>query len=211
MTCNKCGAKLKDGATFCGKCGTKVEVVQAEPVVPEVTEPPVNSCEKCGAKLKDGATFCGKCGAKTETEKAQFTYTSQTEASNPEQRSNPFSPNTHTLSRGIRVASIIFWIISACIALYALLARPYFHQPDDVVFRSVVILIPFAIISFVLLIISIVKNKKTYALLETTTSSQPVEKTEEWKISGGKIFLIYILSNIAGMGIGYLLMILEVS
>ncbi|TCT16002.1 double zinc ribbon protein [Natranaerovirga pectinivora] len=46
MICLKCDVKLADGALFCHKCGTKVEVI----------------CLSCGKKLIEGAVFCTFCG-----------------------------------------------------------------------------------------------------------------------------------------------------
>ncbi|MCQ2587156.1 MAG: TM2 domain-containing protein [Treponema sp.] len=37
--CSNCGAELKDGAAFCGECGTPVQKVSAEPVAVTPTEP----------------------------------------------------------------------------------------------------------------------------------------------------------------------------
>ncbi|MBQ8882932.1 MAG: SPFH domain-containing protein [Clostridia bacterium] len=48
VTCNKCGASVKEGAKFCAECGA----------------PMGNTCPKCGAVVKPGAKFCAECGAK---------------------------------------------------------------------------------------------------------------------------------------------------
>lgn len=46
--CVNCGAPLREGAKFCGKCGTKVEEAAF--------------CTECGAKLFPGEAFCTACG-----------------------------------------------------------------------------------------------------------------------------------------------------
>lgn len=46
--CPQCGAVLRTGDTFCGKCGTRIEY----------------ACAKCGATLEPDDTFCGRCGAR---------------------------------------------------------------------------------------------------------------------------------------------------
>ena len=46
--CLNCGAALREGAKFCGKCGTKVEEAAF--------------CTECGAKLFPGEAFCTACG-----------------------------------------------------------------------------------------------------------------------------------------------------
>ncbi|MFQ6127615.1 MAG: zinc ribbon domain-containing protein [Thermoplasmata archaeon] len=46
--CGDCGAALKKGDRFCGKCGSKQD----------------QSCPKCGAKIASEDIFCGKCGTK---------------------------------------------------------------------------------------------------------------------------------------------------
>ena len=61
MKCKVCGNELKDGAKFCVKCGTKVEVKQDKVPSGEKNE---HKCSVCGKELKPGAKFCSKCGAK---------------------------------------------------------------------------------------------------------------------------------------------------
>lgn len=53
MECANCKNQLKEGAKFCGKCGTKVE---------QSNNNKKNSCVECGNELKAAAKFCGKCG-----------------------------------------------------------------------------------------------------------------------------------------------------
>lgn len=45
--CANCGAKLKDNAGFCSKCGEKVNT---------------HLCPNCGADIKDNINFCDECG-----------------------------------------------------------------------------------------------------------------------------------------------------
>ena len=60
MLCNNCGRELKDGATFCPKCGTKVQQV-VQPVNIQPAEEYI-FCSGCGSKMKKIAKFCPKCG-----------------------------------------------------------------------------------------------------------------------------------------------------
>lgn len=48
MKCAECGADVKDGDDFCGKCGAKQK----------------QTCPDCGEKISSKDAFCGKCGAK---------------------------------------------------------------------------------------------------------------------------------------------------
>ena len=47
-TCLKCGTKVLENATFCTKCGAKLQR---------------NVCKKCGTKMQENATVCPLCGA----------------------------------------------------------------------------------------------------------------------------------------------------
>ncbi|HWQ03692.1 MAG TPA: zinc ribbon domain-containing protein [Candidatus Nitrosotenuis sp.] len=71
-TCPQCGARLKNGATFCTKCGSRFEA--QEEAVEEVEEtyaqtevlagpPGPLLCSQCGAAVEPGDQFCGECGA----------------------------------------------------------------------------------------------------------------------------------------------------
>jgi ribosomal protein L40E len=79
--CPECGAKLRPNATFCNKCGARVEErelarpterikVKKTPVPRQPTTPAggvkveLPQCPECGAKLRPNATFCNKCGAR---------------------------------------------------------------------------------------------------------------------------------------------------
>lgn len=57
ITCRGCGAELKTGKKFCGKCGAPV---------PPPDHPPVQLttiCPQCGTALEEGEKFCVNCGA----------------------------------------------------------------------------------------------------------------------------------------------------
>ncbi len=74
MECPSCKNPLKDGAKFCGKCGTKIEqATKPEIVVQE------NVCINCGNPLKVGAKFCGKCGSQQKPQVAAATNNAATE------------------------------------------------------------------------------------------------------------------------------------
>ena len=46
--CRACGAGIKSGDKFCGKCGAEQE----------------RACPDCGEEASDKDVFCGKCGGK---------------------------------------------------------------------------------------------------------------------------------------------------
>ena len=46
--CPSCGAPLRPGDTFCGKCGARIEY----------------ACPTCGASVESEDAFCGKCGTR---------------------------------------------------------------------------------------------------------------------------------------------------
>ena len=62
MKCPKCGNEVAEGKKFCGKCGTRLDVVAAAPAA--VAKAAV--CPSCGAAVAPGKKFCGKCGAKID-------------------------------------------------------------------------------------------------------------------------------------------------
>lgn len=76
MKCPNCGNELKEGAKFCGKCGTKIAVEEKLSV-----DTSYFKCPSCGNNLKPSAKFCGKCGtaisgarpASANADKAEFT------------------------------------------------------------------------------------------------------------------------------------------
>ncbi len=85
MRCVKCGAELKPGAKFCGKCGAKVE--EEPPVERPSVQPQTVPCPHCGAEMPVSAQFCGRCGKPMkeeaqpwEEERAEESYVSGQEA-----------------------------------------------------------------------------------------------------------------------------------
>ena len=61
MKCKVCGQELKNGAKFCVKCGTKVEIEEQNASFRKDDE---QRCSVCGKSLKPGAKFCSKCGSR---------------------------------------------------------------------------------------------------------------------------------------------------
>lgn len=55
--CPKCGGEVRDGASFCTNCGTKLEA----------PSPAQTFCVKCGRPLNPGAKFCVGCGTPVGT------------------------------------------------------------------------------------------------------------------------------------------------
>lgn len=62
MECPTCHNLLKEGAKFCGKCGTKIEQSSGND-----ENKPGKTCSSCGNILKPDAKFCGKCGTPQES------------------------------------------------------------------------------------------------------------------------------------------------
>lgn len=62
VKCSGCGAELNANATFCPKCGKKVDSV--------------NLCKSCGNEIPEGVAFCPNCGTKVvENQSNQNTCT----------------------------------------------------------------------------------------------------------------------------------------
>jgi ribosomal protein L40E len=51
VPCIKCGAELREGAKFCGECGSKQEKPK---------------CPNCQAEVSPGTKFCNECGTKID-------------------------------------------------------------------------------------------------------------------------------------------------
>lgn len=67
MICPKCQHQNKDGARYCGGCGSPL----TEPIVPTVNQAPQDRrCARCGTPLSPGAKFCGSCGSTLHQEPA---------------------------------------------------------------------------------------------------------------------------------------------
>ena len=60
--CKRCGAELKPDLIFCTKCGMKIEAAPKKAV-----------CKECGAELTQDEVFCGKCGARNGASDSGFT------------------------------------------------------------------------------------------------------------------------------------------
>ena len=54
--CPKCGSELREGAKFCGKCGTAIQQ-------PKIEVNGSYTCPVCGKEIRSGARFCSACGA----------------------------------------------------------------------------------------------------------------------------------------------------
>lgn len=55
--CPVCNKNIKEGASFCGFCGYKLDEA-------DKSMPPSKYCASCGCDVKPEAKFCGKCGFK---------------------------------------------------------------------------------------------------------------------------------------------------
>lgn len=62
MLCKQCGSELREGASFCVKCGKKIEPETVSQAVAPQNE---NVCTNCGTPLEAGARFCISCGTPT--------------------------------------------------------------------------------------------------------------------------------------------------
>jgi len=60
--CPSCNADIPLASSFCGVCGTKIEV-DAEPQVTN-NEIVQKFCKACGAEIATGTMFCTSCGHK---------------------------------------------------------------------------------------------------------------------------------------------------
>ncbi len=61
MRCVNCSTEAREGARFCGECGT--DLPADPPPTVEIPPPPsTTSCPTCGAEQREGALYCGACG-----------------------------------------------------------------------------------------------------------------------------------------------------
>lgn len=60
-SCPNCNANIPLDSTFCGLCGSRIEVVAEPTPAKEVT---AKFCNECGAELTAGSVFCTSCGQK---------------------------------------------------------------------------------------------------------------------------------------------------
>jgi hypothetical protein len=51
--CSKCGKEILEGASFCGGCGERIEIVSIDK----------NKCSNCGFTINPKEKFCSECGA----------------------------------------------------------------------------------------------------------------------------------------------------
>lgn len=66
--CQSCGGEISKDASFCPKCGARVErPVQEEPVQEE-PKTEKKTCSVCHAELEEDAQFCVNCGAPVDNE-----------------------------------------------------------------------------------------------------------------------------------------------
>lgn len=143
MFCKNCGNQLKDGVSFCSKCGTPVkpasasnqqsvyysQTTQNQPMGAQ-QQPQQNTCPSCGALLPPGATFCKSCGIPLNT-KRNFTGTSN-------DGMLPFSsnqiPNQNSSKKkfiiigGIAAAAVL--IGSVCLVSASGFIRRTFSSPE---------------------------------------------------------------------------------
>ncbi len=62
VPCPQCGQLNPVGASFCFKCGTRIEVARPAALV---------KCNQCGAENSPEGTFCAQCGTKLEVVAAE--------------------------------------------------------------------------------------------------------------------------------------------
>lgn len=55
--CERCGAEVQNGASFCMTCGAQIPKIQSKPAVNSGRR-----CKKCGATVAPNARFCTSCG-----------------------------------------------------------------------------------------------------------------------------------------------------
>lgn len=68
--CPNCGTQLKPKASFCTKCGARVEQTHRDKQQASTTPPPTlqssprptTNCSNCGAEISSNSKFCTKCG-----------------------------------------------------------------------------------------------------------------------------------------------------
>ncbi len=61
MECKKCGAVTIEGATFCGRCGARIDGKIVCPACERLNEEESVYCVYCGTRI-DGKAICEKCG-----------------------------------------------------------------------------------------------------------------------------------------------------
>lgn len=107
--CQSCGAEMKEGAKFCGKCGCEYKEEQL--------------CPQCNASVKEGAKFCAKCGFKLNDEQIGGSNASEVEkeegASSADNRykidrllKNKNNVMKIVIGLALLIAVLIFWNIA---------------------------------------------------------------------------------------------------
>ena len=76
MKCSNCGATISDSASFCTRCGAKIEKVGKK------VEQSV--CPNCGETLRKGASFCVKCGTPIQKQNEESSQNSDVQTNNSE-------------------------------------------------------------------------------------------------------------------------------
>lgn len=61
--CPKCGAQLRPGRRFCGRCGAALEPTEARKSHAPAPPPVQSVCPTCKAEVKPGRKFCTACGS----------------------------------------------------------------------------------------------------------------------------------------------------
>lgn len=119
MKCNICNAEISENASFCGKCGAKVEDYPAMPI------PNKKYCIKCEQELPDDAQFCSNCGSRTNEMQSyqEVNMAFHSFGENPTIGHNGLNSNDATpflsyqQNMGFKVSST-FWIMGLRIASY---------------------------------------------------------------------------------------------
>lgn len=65
MYCKKCGAKLRDNAKFCNKCGRSINRSTTPKITNNYKSRNLFACKTCGHLIAKNAKSCPHCGAKT--------------------------------------------------------------------------------------------------------------------------------------------------
>lgn len=98
-TCVNCGYVLKEGAQFCGKCGTPIIKRQSK-----------SFCHTCGTELMEGEQFCPKCGSATAQVRDQAVFNNIAAYNNA--ISMPMAKKAkHIAIKRLSVCAFIAWLL----------------------------------------------------------------------------------------------------
>lgn len=64
--CQACGEEIPSQASFCLKCGEKVQMEAVEEAVVDVKGVELKVCPSCGKTLGEDEDFCNECGVKAK-------------------------------------------------------------------------------------------------------------------------------------------------